>query len=80
MDRVEFGGRYYKLRLVDLGDGWGINFVASNQLEHLLWDNDRGYTCDEAQSVDELIFYFIPTHYYRLSDDVLRDRILREIV
>lgn len=79
-DRVEFNGRLYNLRLINFGDDWGVYFVASLQLERLLWDEDCGYTCDEAQAVDELIFYFIPNHHFRLSDKDLRDRILMEIV
>lgn len=79
-DYVEFNGRLYALRLIDFGPEWGIYFVGSAQLLSLLWDDDSGYTSDEAQWVDELIFYFIPTHYFKLSDDELRDRILSEIV
>jgi len=80
IDRVEFKGRQYRLRIIDLGKEWGINTVASTQLNDLLFDDQYGYTCDEAIYVDELIFYFIPTHYFRLSDELLRDRILSEIV
>ena len=78
-DYVEFNGRLYALRLIDFGKGWGEYFVGSTQLQSLLWDDDSGYTSDEAERVDELIFYFIPTHYFKLSDAVLRDKILAEI-
>lgn len=80
IDRVEFNGRQYRLRTIDLGREWGVITVASTQLNDLLFDDQYGYTCDEAIYVDELIFYFIPTHYFRLSDELLRDRILSEIV
>lgn len=80
IDRVEFKGRQYRLRIIDLGKEWGINTVASTQLNDLLFDDQYGYTCEEASLVDDLIFYFIPTHYFRLSDELLRDRILSEIV
>lgn len=79
-DRVEFNGRLYNLRLINFGDDWGVYFVASLQLERLLWDEDCGYTSNKAQAVDELIFYFIPTHYFRFSDIDLRERILSEIL
>jgi hypothetical protein len=78
-DRVEFRNRLYNLRLIDFGEDWGVYFVASIQLERLLWDNEYGYTSDEAQWVDELIFYFIPAHYFKLYDDELRDKILGEL-
>lgn len=79
-DYVEFNGRRYVLRLIDFGLEWGNYFVGSAQLLSLLWDDDSGYTSDEAERVDELIFYFIPTHYFKLSDAELRDKILGEIV
>lgn len=78
-DAVEFKGRRYALRLLDFGEHWGKHFVASIHLEHLLLDENWGYTCEEARYVDELIFYFVPAHYFRLSDDDLRDKILEEI-
>ncbi len=80
IDRVEFNGRQYRLRTIDLGREWGVITVASTQLNDLLFDDQYGYTCEEASLVDDLIFYFIPTHYFRLSDELLRDRILSEIV
>lgn len=79
-DSVEFQGRIYKLRLIDFRPEWGRYFVASTQLNQLLYDHNTGYTSDEARSVDELIFYFIPTHYFKLSDFRLRKKIPDEIV
>ena len=79
-DQVKFKGRKYRLRIIDFGGEWGVNSVASTQLNDLLFDDQCGYTCEEASFVDDLIFYFIPTHYFRLPDELLRDRILSEIV
>ncbi|MGQ0540257.1 MAG: hypothetical protein ACT4O9_00230 [Blastocatellia bacterium] len=67
-DRVEFKNRLYNLRLIDFGEEWGTYFVGSTQLNNALWDDDKGYTFDEAVSVDELIFYFVPTHYFKFPD------------
>ena len=78
-DRVEFRNRLYNLRLIDVGDDWGNYFVGSTQLLSLLSNEDQSYTCEEAVGVDELIFYFVPTHYFKLSDQKLKDRVL-EIV
>ena len=79
-DQVKFDGRQYRLRIIDLGSEWGVNTVASTQLNDLLFDDQCGYTCEEASFVDDLIFYFIPTHYFKLPDEELRRRILSEIV
>ncbi len=77
--RVGLRGRWYNLRLIDFGEGWGVYFVASTQLLNLIHDEESGYICDEAIGVDELIFYFLPTHYFRLSGKDLRDRVLSEL-
>ena len=79
-DGVEFKGRNYALRLIDFGENWGNYFVGSMHLEYLLINEDQSYTCNEARSVDELIFYFVPAHYFKLSDAKIRDKILDEIV
>ncbi len=78
-DRIAYKDRLYNLRLIDFGEAWGNYFVASTQLLSLLLDGDCSYTCDEASYVDEEIFYFIPTHYFRLPDDKLKERILSKI-
>ncbi len=78
-DRVEFKNRLYNLRLIDFGEDWGNYYVGSSQLNTLLLNEDQSYTCEEAQGVDELIFYFVPAHYFKLSDRKLRDLILSEI-
>lgn len=78
-DRVEFKNRLYGLRLIDFGEDWGNYFVGSTQLNNALWDDDLGYTCDEAMSVDELIFYYVPTHYFKFPDSILKDKILSEL-
>ena len=79
-DGVEFKGRIYVLRHIDFGEDWGNYFVGSTHLEHLLINEDMSYTCECARYVDELIFYFVPAYYFKLSDDELRDKILEEIV
>lgn len=78
-DKVEYKGRTYRLRLIDFGTDWGVYFVASSQLMELLRNDESGYTCDEARRVDELIFYYIPTHYFKLSDNDLRQTIFEEL-
>lgn len=78
-DRIEFKNHLYNLRLIDFGEGWGNYFVGSTQLNNALWDDDLGHTCDEDIGIDELIFYYVPTQYFKLPDSALRDKILSEI-
>lgn len=77
-DKIEFNGRLYDLRLIDFGEEWGRYFVSSIQLEDLLIDEESRYTSVEAREVDEAIFYYVPVHYFKLSDYNLRDTILDE--
>jgi len=76
VDYIEFNHRFYKLRSIDFGEGWGQYFVGSTQLEKVLWDDELGYTSPEAESVDEQIFFFIETHWFKLLDNELRDKVL----
>jgi hypothetical protein len=76
-DQVEYNGRLYGLRSIHFGDDWGGPYwVASAQLQDMVWDEENGYPSDEARAVDELIFFFIPSHWFKLSDEGLRDMIL----
>jgi len=76
---LQFEGSQYKVREVDLGKGWGRCAIASMQLESTLLGEQNRYVSEEARLVDENIFFFIPTHWFKLSDDQLRCRILMEV-
>jgi hypothetical protein len=78
-DKVSFRDRLYNLRIVDFGEDWGNYYVGSTQLLARLVNDDQSYTCDEAHAVDEMIFYFVPAHYFKFSDSRMRQQILREI-
>lgn len=78
-DSIEFQGKFYAVRIIDFGQEWGLFIVASEQLLELLLNCDYSYTSTEARYVDESIFYFIPVHYFRLSDSDLRDKILSQV-
>ena len=78
-DAIEFNGKSYGLRVLDFGEDWGTYQVASHNLNALLIDDAGRYTSSEAQFVDEQIFYFIAPAEFRLSDEALRTKILREV-
>lgn len=79
IDSIEFKGRSYRIRTLDLGKEFGINNVASEHLNDLLIDSTGRYESREAESIDEQIFYFVPPASFRLSDERLRRKILAEI-
>ncbi|MCC6452164.1 MAG: hypothetical protein IT171_04690 [Acidobacteria bacterium] len=78
-DSIEFSGRHFRLRTLDFGPGHGVLNVASEHLSDLLLDEAGYYRSNEAESVDEQIFFFVPAASFRLSDDKLRTKILAEI-
>lgn len=78
-DSIEFRGRSYRLRTLDFGKEFGVYNVASEHLNDLLIDATGQHRSEEAESIDEQIFYFVPAASFRLSDDKLRTKILAEI-
>lgn len=79
LDKVEFKNRTYNLRLINFGDEWGQYFAGSIQLNRALEYTKADNIDDEAGGVDELVFFYVPTHYFKLYDAELRDKILGEI-
>lgn len=78
-DAIEFMGKSYGLRVVDFGEKWGTLSVASRNLNERLIDDNGQYVSSEAQSVDEQIFFFIAPAEFRLSDEALTTKILKEV-
>ncbi|MEZ5424407.1 MAG: hypothetical protein R2682_15100 [Pyrinomonadaceae bacterium] len=78
-DLIEFNGCSYRIRILDLGKEFGISNVASEQLNDLLMDSTGQHRSKEAESVDEQIFYFVPTSSLKLSDEELRAKILADV-
>lgn len=76
---IEFSGRSYRIRTIDFGGDFGVLNVASEHLNELLFDSTGQYRSEEAESVDEQIFYFIPSASFGLSDEKLRRKVLNEI-
>lgn len=78
-DSIKFGGRKYRLRIVDLGGMFGVCSVASEHLNKLLIDDVGQYTSIEAELVDQRIFFFVPSSYFGLSNRELRAKIISKI-
>jgi hypothetical protein len=76
-DYVEFQNRLYKLRSLYINEDWGGPYwIGSAHLQSLVWNDQYGWPSREAQQLDEQIFFYIPIHWFKLSDDDLRDMIL----
>lgn len=77
---ISFCDRPYKVREIDLGKDWGTNLVASERLGELLDCSRNTAQSEFARYVDEKIFFFIPRHWFKLSDQQLQEKILRQII
>ncbi len=62
---IKFNGKEYSTKQVNIPD-FGERLVSVESLEESLFDAEGFYVSDEAQVVDEKIFFFVP-------DDVIDD-------
>lgn len=68
---IKFNGREYPTKLLNI-PGFGEKLVSVESLEKSLHNAEGFYVSDEAQVIDEKIFFFVP-------DDVI-DKDEKEIV
>ncbi len=62
---IKFQGKKYPLRMVEI-PGFGERAISVESLEDALLNADSLYVSDEAQVIDEKIFFYVP-------DDVIDD-------
>jgi len=58
MDTIKFETKTFKIREIDLPK-FGNVVISTTTLNQLLMNDDGGYTSNEAEMVDEQIFYFV---------------------
>ena len=56
---IEFDGKEYPTKLLNIPD-FGERLVSVESLEKSLFDAEGFYVSDEAQVVDEKIFFYVP--------------------
>jgi len=77
-ESISFDKKTYKGRSLDI-KGWGHYLIASTSLQKKLLDEDGDYRSEEAQIIDEQIFFFIPLNHYKFSDKELEKQILKTV-
>ncbi len=75
---IEFDGKEYPIRLLDIPN-FGKRLVSVESLEESLFDAEGLYVSDEAQVVDEKIFFFVPDNIIN-EDEKEIVRLIEEIV
>ena len=75
---IEFNNRNYKARILDVEEHGTVN-ICSESLNRLLFTSEGDYVSDEAKFVDQRIFYFVNPAYFKLTDEALGLKILKEM-
>jgi hypothetical protein len=70
MDTIQFQNREFKVREIELPE-FGNVFISTNSLNELLLNEGGSYISDEAEMVDEEIFYFVEGNEIELSEEEL---------
>ncbi len=61
MDKIEFQKKEYKIREIELPD-LGYFFISTASLNDALMNNGTDYVSEEAQIIDEQIYFFVEEH------------------
>lgn len=75
MDSVTFNNKQWPIRNVYVDGDWLT--VASDKLEQQLRDPDGNYVSGEAELVDEVINYYVPSKKFGKADNVLHNYIVK---
>lgn len=78
MDTIEFQNQEFKVREIGLPE-FGNVLISTNSLNELLLDEDGGYTSNEAEIIDEKIFYFVENNEIELNEDELIKSVTLEL-
>lgn len=76
-ERINFNGKTYPCICIDMP--FGEAYISVEKLNEQLMNEDGSYVSDEAQYLDESIFYFVDEKDVQLSEDKLVEKILGEI-
>lgn len=69
MDTIPFNGKNWPYKTINLEGEW-VN-VASELLEEQLIGEDGSPVSDEAKSIDEFIYCYVPQKKFTKADNVL---------
>ncbi len=77
MDTVEFQNRKYKIREIELPE-FGCVFVSTVSLNDAIMGNGSDYVSDEAQKIDEGIYFFVEDDEIELDEKDLIQLVILE--
>lgn len=70
MDKIQFQNKEYKVREIELLE-FGCVLISTTSLNDALINNGGDYVSKEAQSIDELLYFFVEEDEIELNEQDL---------
>lgn len=79
MDKISFNNIEFPIREIEHPD-LGIVFISVNSLNEILFNDDGSYFSNEAESIDDMIYYFVNDSEIKLLEKDLINLLLLEVL
>lgn len=76
---VEFEGEEFNIRTLDVSDELKSRRISTENLENKIFNDDGVYKSDEAEQLDNALFFYVPTDKITLPDNLLAEYIKQNI-
>ena len=70
MNSISFQNKEYKIREISVPD-FGERLISTNNLNEILFDEQGSYVSEEAEIVDNAIFYYVEENEIDLKESDL---------
>lgn len=75
-ERIRFNGKTYLAKWINVEE-IGEELIGEEPLENALMPDGENYVSDEARSIDESIYCYVPEGFLKSSDSVIAREIAR---
>ena len=79
MDTISFNNIEFSIREIEHPD-LGMVFISVNSLNELLFNDDGSYFSNEAESIDDMIYYFVDDSEIKLLEKDLINLLVLEVL
>lgn len=78
MNEINFQNRKFKIREIELPEIGNV-LISTTSLNEVLLNKDQNYVSNEANFIDESIYFFVDNNEIELSDAELLNLIMEEV-
>ena len=78
MDTISFNNIEFSIREIEHPD-LGMVFISVNSLNEILFNEDGSYFSNEAESIDDMIYYFVDNSEIKLPVKDLINLLVLEV-